>query len=621
MCGIAGFFGQRPISPEARQSMLAALASRGPDARHENAWADGLTVSPTQSATSALLHARLAIRDPRAIADQPMFSEDGQVALCYNGEVYGWESDAEALRSKGHVFHTHSDTEFILNAYLEWGFPALLQHLRGMFALTILDRRTQKVFLARDRMGLKPLIYGQRADGFAFGSTVRAVLPWLPEDEREFNPEAIDAYLAHRYIPAPRTIFTNLQRLENAHYLIYDLQTGKLEKARYWSMPQASGDTAACSQAEVLSELREAVAMRTVADRPVGIFLSGGIDSSAIASILAETGHQDLASFTATFSDKRFDESLEAAQIAATLGLVNHAIAIPGSIADIFDKIVADLDEPFADPSSIPTWLLARETVKHVTVVLGGDGGDEIFAGYKRHPKHLRTLWRRHLRLPFPATESATGKGWRRLADELSLPWEEAYTLRFSGFSPAQRRHLGGGKQLRKSVWWRAADTHPDAPIEQLLACDFANTLPEYILRKADLCSMAHGLEMRAPLLDHRWLEKLARVAPEERFTTPAKHLLEPAMRRLQALALFEQKKKGFNPPLTEWLHGDLHSRINGMGQRLQRLSNGLLRAEAIDALADNYFSGSHFLAEQMLQLTILDTSLQQLDALRKRQA
>ena len=618
MCGIAGFFGQRPISPEARQFMLAALASRGPDARHESAWSDGVAILPTQTATSALLHARLAIRDPRAIADQPMFSEDGQVALCYNGEVYGWESEAAALRGKGHVFRTHSDTEFILNAYLEWGFPALLEHLRGMFALCILDLRTQKVFLARDRMGLKPLVYGQRGDGFAFGSTVRAVLPWLPESERDFDPDAIDAYLAHRYIPAPRTIFTSLQRLENAHYLTYDLQTGTLEKTRYWSMPQASAGAKACSQTEALSELRDAVALRTVADRPVGIFLSGGIDSSAIASILADTGHQDLASFTATFCDKRFDESLEAAKIAAALGLVNHAVAIPASIADVFDKIVADLDEPFADPSSIPTWLLARETVKHVTVVLGGDGGDEIFAGYKRHPKHLRTLWRRHLCLPFATPASVTGKGWSRLADEVGLNWGDAYTLRFSGFSPAQRRYLRAEKKLHKNVWWRTADTHPDSPIEQLLACDFANTLPEYILRKADLCSMAHGLEMRAPLLDHRWLEKLAMVAPAERFTVTAKRFLEPAMHRLQALALFEQKKKGFNPPLTEWLHGDLRPRIDGMGQRLQQLSGGLLRAEAIDVLADTYFAGSNFLAEQILQLSILDTSLQQLDALRK---
>ncbi len=617
MCGIAGFFGHRPISPETRHSMLAALANRGPDARHESAWSNGANVAPTQPATSALLHARLAIRDTRAIADQPMFSADGQVALCYNGEVYGWEGEAEMLRGKGYTFHTHSDTEFILNAYLEWGFPALLDHLRGMFALAIFDQRNQKVFLARDRMGLKPLVYGHRPDGFAFGSTVRSILPWLPQAERDFDPDAIDAYLAHRYIPAPRTIFKNLQRLENGHYLIYDLPSGQLEKMRYWSMPQDSANQPACSQTEALAELSKAVSLRTVADRPVGIFLSGGIDSSAIANILVDTGHQDLSSFTATFSDKRFDESREAAQIAATLGLANHAVAIPGSIADIFDRIVADLDEPFADPSSIPTWLLARETVKHVTVVLGGDGGDEIFAGYKRHPKHLRTVWRRHLRLPLPAPKSATGKGWARLADELRLPWAEAYTLRFSGFSPAQRRYLRDGRPLRKNIWWRMSDSQPATPLEQLLACDFANTLPEYILRKADLCSMAHGLEMRAPLLDHRWLEKLAAVTPTERFTTPAKHFLEPVMHRLQPLALFERKKKGFNPPLTEWLHGDLSPRIDGMGQRLQHLSDGLLRAEAIDALAGNYFAGSNFLAEQILQLVILDTSLQQLDALR----
>ncbi|HTZ00009.1 MAG TPA: asparagine synthetase B, partial [Rhodocyclaceae bacterium] len=237
MCGIAGFFGTRPVAPQTRRDMLAALASRGPDAAHETAWSGAQPAAPGEAATAALLHARLSIRDPRPAADQPMASDDGQVWLCYNGEVYGWEEEAAALAAKGAVFRTRSDTEFILRAYEAWGFPALLDHLRGMFALAILDRRLGKVFLARDRMGLKPLVYGLRADGLAFGSTVRAVLPWLPPEERRFSPDAIDAYLAHRYVPAPHTIFGALQRLENAHCIIYDLASGRLEKSCYWTLP------------------------------------------------------------------------------------------------------------------------------------------------------------------------------------------------------------------------------------------------------------------------------------------------------------------------------------------------------------------------------------------------
>jgi asparagine synthase (glutamine-hydrolysing) len=285
-------------------------------------------------------------------------------------------------------------------------------------------------------------------------------------------------------------------------------------------------------------------------------------------------------------------------------------------LSDSFTRIVADLDEPFADPSSFPTWFLARETVKHVTVVLGGDGGDEIFAGYKRHAKHMRTHWRDGLRLPLPPAASLTGKGWGKLSDEIRLPWASAYTLRFSGFTPAQRRYLADHRSTQ-DTWWRPADSAPAEPLAQLLAADFANTLPEYILRKADLCTMAHGLEMRAPLLDHCWLEKLAGVPAQERFTRPAKHLLAKVMEPLASLHLFERKKRGFNPPLTDWLRYDLRVNLDGLGERLSARTGGQLRTEAIRALALAYYRGAHHLAEQLLQLYILDESLAQLDDLR----
>lgn len=620
MCGIAGFFGNRPLAPATRRAMLAALAKRGPDASHEIAWRQQGQVGPEDAATSALLHARLSIRDPRPVADQPMASDDNQIWLCYNGEVYGWEAQAATMAARGIPFRTHSDTEFILRAYQEFGFPALLEHLRGMFALAILDLRLSKVFLARDRLGLKPLVYGVNPDGIAFGSTVRCLLPWLPANQRGFDPEAIDAYLAHRYIPAPRTIFSQLRRLENAHYLTYDLASGRLEKARYWSLPDRNSQLfGTVSAEEALEELQRAVMLRTAADRPLGVFLSGGIDSSAIASILAGSGRADLGTFTAAFPGSSFDESAEAAEISRVLGLPNTSIPIPMRLGDAFERIVADLDEPFADPSSIPTWFLAQETVKHVTVVLGGDGGDEIFAGYKRHPKHLRTHWRAGLSLPLPAPVSLDGKGWSRLADELRLPWELAYTLRFSGFTPAQRRFLSASQKLESEVWWRPIDTNPSMPLEYMLACDFANTLPEYILRKADLCTMAHGLELRAPLLDHCWLEKLALVAPAARYTHPAKHFLNAVLVPLSRLQLFERKKRGFNPPLGDWLRADLQGRVEGMGTRLSALTGNLLKKDAVDRLASAYYDGAQHLAEQLLQLLLLDESLRQLDHLRSR--
>ncbi|MBV8468081.1 MAG: asparagine synthase (glutamine-hydrolyzing) [Burkholderiales bacterium] len=615
MCGIAGFFGQRPIAPASRAAMLAAIRQRGPDSQHQLAWgADGAIVPDEQAAVAALLHARLAIIDPRPEADQPMPDEAGDVWLCYNGEAYGWKDDADVLRRQGVQFRTRSDTEFILHAYKTWGIDGLLNRLRGMFAFAILDRRSGKLYLARDRMGEKPLIYAHRPEGIAFASTVRALLPWLPADERRFDGHAIDAYLAHRYIPAPRTIYAGVQRLENGHYLSYDLHSGQLDKHRYW-VPKAHG---AVKAEDALFELEKAVEQRTVADRPLGVFLSGGIDSSCMASILAATGHQNLTTYTAAFPGSSFDESADAAEIARLLSLRNHPLPVPTAIAEDFARIVADLDEPFADPSSFPTWYLARETAQHVKVVIGGDGGDEVFAGYKRHPKHLRSAWRAGLRLPLRGGSSPDGRGLTKTLDELGMDWQTAYSLRFSGFTPAQRRFLQGDQPLRQWTWWRAPDVHETTPIRRLLAIDFANTLPEYILRKGDLCTMAHGLELRAPMLDHGWLEKLFGVAAGQRFTQPAKRMLDVEMPKLKALGLFERKKRGFNPPLKGWLRGDLAGLLDGMGKRLESLTAHQLQAERVDALVTAYGNGQEALAENVLQLLILDESLAQLDTLNK---
>jgi asparagine synthase (glutamine-hydrolysing) len=617
MCGIAGFFGSRPLAPAARAAMLTALRQRGPDGEHVLAWdAAAQPVGDDRTAHSALLHARLAIIDPRPIADQPMVNDAGDIWLCYNGEVYGWQDDAAALQRGGAAFHSRSDSEFILRAYEAWGIDGLLAKLRGMFAFAILDRRIGKLFLARDRMGEKPLVYGHRPDGIAFGSTVRAVLPWLPRDARSFDAEAIDAYLAHRYIPAPRTIFSGLRRLENGHLLSYDLATGALEKRRYWQ-PTSNGPS---TVEAALAELARAVELRTVADRPLGVFLSGGIDSSCIASVLAAGGHRERHTFTAAFPGSPFDESADAAEIAATLGLQNHALPVPTALDDAtFSRIVADLDEPFADPSSFPTWFLARETVKSVTVVLGGDGGDEVFAGYKRHPKHLKGAWRGNLRLPMPALAHLSPKGWPKIADEISLGWQDAYSLRFSGFTPAQRRFLRGGLAVPRPQYWRPADQPEASPLKQMLALDFANTLPEYILRKGDLCTMAHGLELRAPMLDHVWLEKLFGLPNATRFTRPAKQLLAQAMPQLAPLGLFKRKKRGFNPPLGEWLRVSLAPRLQDLGKRLASLSQQQLDGERITQFARSYLGGQDALAEQVLQLLILDESLAQLATLAQR--
>src|SRR5450755_2156872 len=356
MCGIAGYFGSRTVGPATVERMLSALRQRGPDAEAVHGWDAALRAAPLPT-PNALLNTRLAIIDTSHEADPPIANDAGDIWIAYNGEVHDWGDDAESLKQQGFRFRTRSDTEFILHAYEHWGID-FVSRLRGMFAIAVCDLRRRVVFVIRDRFGEKPIVYAHRRDGFAFASTVRALLPWLPSEARAFSPSGLDAYLAHRTIPAPRTIFANIARLPPAHYLRYDLAVGNISSVEYWR-PEASPDP-------WLPTFDAAIRMRTVADRPLGLFLSSGVDSSAIACRLAAMKFNGLQTFTAAFTGTSFDESADAERTARTLGLPNHAIPMNIRITDDFAQIIADLDEPFADPSCVPTWYLSRETTQHV---------------------------------------------------------------------------------------------------------------------------------------------------------------------------------------------------------------------------------------------------------------
>jgi asparagine synthase (glutamine-hydrolysing) len=607
MCGIAGYFGRRVIAPASVEQMMAALRRRGPDAEHTRFW-DAALAPTTAAAPNALLHTRLSIIDPRPLADQPMENASGDVWIAYNGEVYDWAADAETLRAQGYAFRTRSDTEFILHAYERWGIDCVAR-LRGMFAFALLDLRQRALYVVRDRLGLKPVVYAHRDDGFAFASTTRALLPWLPQDARAFSAEGIDAYLAHRTIPAPRTVFSSIARLPPAHWLRYDLGSGRVDIREYWR-PEPSTEP-------WLETFDAAIRMRTVADRPLGLFLSSGVDSSAIACRLAAMGFNRLQSFTAAFPGTSFDESALARAAADRLGFPNLAVTIPTGVAADFDRLVADLDEPFADPSSVPTWYLARETTRHVKVVLGGDGGDELFGGYKRYAKHLRTRWRRALvARGWRAPARIGGGSLQRAIEELRLDWRAAYALRFSGFTPGERAFLAPDTAPLAHYWRLPPASKDDLPT--LLEIDRLNYLPDYILRKADLCTMAHGLELRAPFLDHRFVGAVMALPEATRFTTPPRRLLASAMAALGDLDPFGRKKRGFNPPLDGWLEGDLAPRLPGIGARLANASRGMLSASSVDAFMDAWRNGQKRYAEQVLQLVLLDASLNQLEALAR---
>ena len=602
MCGIAGIFSQSAVNPDLIDRAKASLYSRGPDVQCHVGWNDeGEQCSGP--AHSALVHTRLSIRDLNPRANQPMRDDSGKVWICYNGEVYGWEQEKAILEEEGSPFYTTSDTEYILNLYLKQGI-ACLENLRGMFAFCIVDFRINKAFLCRDRMGQKPLYYSHQNGLLAFGSTFRSVWTLLGPGKKSLNQNAIDAYLAHRYIPAPQTLCNEIKKLENGYFLELDLSTQLLQKTQFWNPTKASSQ-------DWLQLFSESIDIRTVADRPVGVFLSGGVDSTAIASVLAEKGHKDITAFTASFQDSRFDESLVAKQTAEELGLPLKEIQIPQDIElDLFDRIVDDLDEPFADPSSFPTWLLCQETVKHVTVVLGGDGGDELFGGYKRYKKHLKSAWRQNLSLwgsPFDVPDSKNGK----LLSELRMTWDEAYCLRFSGFTPVQRHRLIPSMKDKPVHYWRDSqfsDKGQESHLQQMLSVDYANYLPEYILKKGDLCSMAHGLELRCPFMDHDLFAALKGMPVEQRFTAKAKQALSDVSPQVERV--LNLKKKGFNPPLTQWLRESWNGRYAGLGSRLASNSLKFIEADAADQLVQDYQAGKENLAERVLQLLILDRIL-----------
>ncbi len=621
MCGIGAFFqpeGVAVATQVTRAQMRRAMGElerRGPDAQAVVGWNQGGNRQVAETVPQhALLHTRLAIIDPRPEADQPFSAADGMVWIAYNGEIYGWQEDAANLRAKGHTFRTRSDTEYLLNAYLAYG-EACLARLSGMFSFVIVDWRTRTVFAARDRMGEKPLVYAHAADGsLRLGTTVRTVAHLLPASQRETDPVGIDAFLAHRTIPAPRTILRGVMRLPAAHCLRYSLDTGALSVARYWEPRPPEAPDAADShsaQERFALALENSVRGRMVADRPLSLFLSGGVDSAVIAELATRSG-QALTACTAAFPGSPFDESATAAKVAASLGLSHRIVPIEFNLAADFSRIVADLDDPFSDPGALPLWYLARSVTTAAKVVLTGDGGDELFGGYKRYRAHLRTAWRAKLVAPWlPAPKGFGDHAWARLTEELRLSWDDAYALRFSGFAPRERRALLSDSARLPTHFWMPSDrAEPTPSLAALLARDRCNYLPEYALRKGDLATMAHGLEGRAPLLDHHVVEA-AMALPRD--AAHPKRPLAVLSKTVSALGLESQPKRGFNPPLVAWLTRDLAPQLAQLCATLPERSNGVINVAGVKQFSALFTAAPARLAENMLQLLMLDESLRQL--------
>jgi asparagine synthase (glutamine-hydrolysing) len=600
MCGIAGFLDARGGRPQDELRRLAgamndALAHRGPDG-------DGVCVD--EDAGLALAHRRLAIIDLTETGRQPMLSADGRWAITYNGELYNHLELRRALEEAGVRFRGSSDTETLLEAVSRWGVEATLARTNGMFALALWDRSERRLFLARDRIGIKPLYWAEFAGALLFASQPDA-LRMHPAFVGEIDRAAVASFLRFGYIPAPRSIWRGVRKLEPGALLAF--APGEAPRiARWWDASAVAVDAAArpiAGEDEALSELEhlaaDSVRGQMISDVPLGAFLSGGIDSSTVAALMVRASPK-VRTFSIGFREKAYDESAEARRVAAHLGTEHTELVVGAEDAlATIPRLAAVYDEPFADSSQIPTLLLSQLTRQHVTVALSGDGGDEVFAGYNRHriAAEAATL----AAIPAPLRRAAAGA----LGGVSPAAWDRAGAL-----LPARLRPRQLGDKLHKlagvlrlddpaspygqivAQWPDPAalvgDAAPDKlppappladPVARMQALDLATYLPDDILVKVDRASMSCGLEVRVPLLDHRIVELGFRVPRAMKLRDgKGKWLLRRLLERHVPRELFERPKSGFALPLGDWLRGPLRDWAEAL------LAPEVLRRHAITA-------------------------------------
>jgi len=537
---------------------------------------------------------------------QPISNETGTVHVVFNGEIYNFVELREALRGLGHVFRTDSDTECIVHAYESWG-TACFERLRGMFGIAIVDDAASRVVLARDRLGKKPLYWCRMRDAsVAFGSELKCLLP-VPGFERRLSERAVADYFALGYVPTPRTIFEGVEKLRPGHCLVID--AGGIREQRWWHLdtePKLDLDDRSLIDC-LESVLDEAVRIRLRSDVPFGAFLSGGLDSSVVAALMARNLPFPVRTFTIGFNESAFSEVGDARAVAAHLGAEHHELVVEPGAVELVPRLAWHLDEPFADSSSIPTYLVSRLAAGHVKMVLSGDGGDELFGGYSRYLRYmkLRRLARSAgglggLALSFGSKLLPGALGWRmrRMAERAAQPFPDDY-LGMVG--------LAGPDDLRAML---RADLVPDRPfgsiaplfeagggatplLDRLTTGDIGSYLLDDVLVKVDRMSMAASIEARAPLLDHHVVEFAARLRPGAKIRDGrGKWLLRQVAARLLPAAILDKPKQGFAIPLSGWLRGELAPMAADLlGSRRFR-ERGLFDPQRVARLLDEHRAG-----------------------------
>jgi asparagine synthase (glutamine-hydrolysing) len=619
MCGICGklyFDPTRTVDPKELQQMATALSHRGPDG--DGVWA---------AQHVGLAHRRLAIIDLRAVADQPMCNEDGTIWITFNGEIYNFQELRQALQAKGHIFRTQSDTEVIVHAYEEYG-RTCVERLRGMFAFAIWDARQRLLFLARDRVGKKPLFYYLGRDCFLFGSEIKALLAdhTVPAEP---DPVALDHFLALQYIPAPLTAFRGIRKLPPAHWL--EVRDGHLEIGRYWKLQYTPKRQ--ITLPEAVAELRwrfaEAVRLRLVSDVPLGAFLSGGVDSSAVVAAMAQEMGHPVQTFSVGFEDASFDERPYARLVAERFGTTHTELVVKAPVTDILPRLVWHYDEPFGDTSAVPSYAIAELTSQHVTVVLNGDGGDENFAGYEWYVKDLLVrrgevipLWLRQWIASWGRGLSSVRRQHRllrkitHLTELLAMSPAHRYAYWMEHFSPEARQRLytsSFGAQVIESnpegLFGEAfARSNTEEWVDTMLDTDVNLFLPEDLLVKIDRATMAHSLEARSPFLDHELMEFVASLPACFKLTGgQQKRVLKAAFCDVLPAAVLKRPKMGFCVPLARWFREDLREMAHDVLLAPRAMQRGYFQSEAIAKLLKAHCRGEADHAKYLWDLLILE--------------
>lgn len=625
MCGIAGEINLNSgVTLETIRRMCEVLAHRGPDdegtvlLKDKSIWASNKefpSYLPKEGFEVGLGHRRLSIIDLSETGHQPMANENGTIWIVYNGEIYNFQELRSRLEEKGHTFKSRSDTEVILHAYEEWGVNCL-QSFRGMFAFGLWDNRLKRLFLARDRLGKKPLVYAHQKGKFAFASEIKALLkiPWV---EKKVNLKAIHHYLTYQYIPSPQTIFEGIYKIPPAHYLLYDFND-HLKKDRYWKLtfnPYEEREEDEKNLCELIRDkLKESVKLRLISDVPLGAFLSGGIDSSIVVGLMAQNGGPPVRTFSIGFEEQEFNELDYARILSKYFGTDHHEFIVKPNAIEILPELVWYYNEPFADASAVPTYYVAKMTSDFVKVVLTGDAGDENFAGYPRYRRSKYVLW--FTMLPEVFRKDLLGKTLRGLSNS---PWKRKTFNRLADFVELLSSHQGHNylEQIRifneqekreiytEDFFTEVADDSPEDyliakyeeidsedPLEKILYLDMMTYLPEDLLVKVDIATMANSLEARVPFLDHLFIEEAAKIPFDLKLHGfKLKYILKKAFSDFLPEVILKRRKMGFGVPLSQWFRKDLKDYTYGILLNHRANSRGIFKKDGIERLLKDHLS------------------------------